>query len=390
MLVIDQAEEIFTLARPDADGPARLARSLRMLARLGSCPGDFKVIVALRTEFYGRMVAVLRRALDGARAVREDFLAELGRNELVDFVTRPTLDHPIAHSAEVPRARYGFFYAPGVAESVADQELGAGRRDGVLPLAQVVCGQHWERAIAREPDPATGLRFLVTAADLDSLGGFDGMPRARAIVDRQVQAVVPAQPAARAWFLWPVQGLRPERSWTRAAFRRLMTDLTLSQADGAQTTALLAERDLRTRYGRLVGLPFDALLDRAVASRLLRASVRRNDAGCEERSLSLGHDALTRVTAPWKQEIERRAERRRWRTVAGLATLVGVLSLAFAGLWVAVVRQDHARQAAKARISRAVPLLTAAAREGWRPPRCHPDPRSGQGQARPGGGRSRS
>jgi len=94
VLVIDQAEEVFTLARPDADGPARLARSLRMLARLGSCPGDFKVIVAVHTEFYGRIVAVLRRAADGARAVRDDFLAELGRDDLVDFVTRPTLDHP--------------------------------------------------------------------------------------------------------------------------------------------------------------------------------------------------------------------------------------------------------------------------------------------------------
>jgi len=280
VLVIDQAEEIFTLARPDADGPVRLARSLRMLARLGSCPGDFKVIVALRTEFYGRMVAVLRRAPDGARSVRDDFLAELGRDDLVDFVTRPTLDHLIAHSAEVPRARYGFCYAPGVAESVADQVLGAGRRDGVLPLAQVVCGQLWERAMAREPDPATGLR-LVTAADLDSLGGFNGALGRH--VDHQIQAVLPAQPPARAWLLRPVQGLLPERSWTRDAFRRLMTDLTLSQADGAQTTALLAERDLRTRYGRMAGLPFDNLLDRAVASRLLRASVRRNDAGCEER-----------------------------------------------------------------------------------------------------------
>jgi len=97
-----------------------------------------------------------------------------------------------------------------------------------------------------------------------------------------------------------------------------------------------------------------------VASRLLRGSVRRNDAGCEERSLSLGHDALTRVTAPWKQEIERRAERRRWRTVAGLATLVGFLSLACAGLWVAVVMREHARQAEKAR---AVDKALLAARQ---------------------------
>ena len=105
--------------------------------------------------------------------------------------------------------------------------------------------------MAKDPDPVTGLR-LVIAADLDSLGGFNGALARH--VDRQVQAVIPAQPPARAWLPKPVQGLLPERSWTRDAFRRLMTDLTLSQADGAQTTALLAERDLRTRYGRLAGL----------------------------------------------------------------------------------------------------------------------------------------
>ena len=40
VLVIDQAEEIFTLARPDEDGPppACGAPPLRTIARLGSSP----------------------------------------------------------------------------------------------------------------------------------------------------------------------------------------------------------------------------------------------------------------------------------------------------------------------------------------------------------------
>ena len=50
------------------------------------------------------------------------------------------------------------------------------------------------------------------------------------------------------------------------------------------------------------------MLGRANASRLLRTTVRRGDDGTEERSVSLGHDALARVAFPWKQELARRRQ----------------------------------------------------------------------------------
>ena len=58
VLVIDQAEEMFTLANPDGSGLADRDRVLRMLSRVGEGRGDYKVIVSLRTEFYGRLIGV--------------------------------------------------------------------------------------------------------------------------------------------------------------------------------------------------------------------------------------------------------------------------------------------------------------------------------------------
>ncbi len=61
VLVIDQAEEMFTLANPDGSGLADRDRVLRMLSRVGEGRGDYKVIVSLRTEFYGRLIGSLRQ-----------------------------------------------------------------------------------------------------------------------------------------------------------------------------------------------------------------------------------------------------------------------------------------------------------------------------------------
>ncbi len=59
ILVIDQCEEVFTLA----EGPgAEVTRnvSLEILRRTSGNAGNFKVIVALRTEYYGRLIDRLR------------------------------------------------------------------------------------------------------------------------------------------------------------------------------------------------------------------------------------------------------------------------------------------------------------------------------------------
>src|SRR5262249_12821822 len=112
--------------------------------------------------------------------------------------------------------------------------------------------------------------------------------------------------------------------------------------DGTLTTALLREDDVRRLWDGAA--PFDAVLPRAHDLRLLRVTTRRLDAGREERLVSLGHDALAKGAAPWKQELERPAERRKWRTRGAVAAVVAV---AFAGLSWSLAAKNSQLEAAR-------------------------------------------
>src|SRR5262249_32278567 len=154
----------------------------------GEGMGDYKVIVALRTEFYGRLIGSMRRGPDGATGVNDYLLTDLDREELVEFITRPTSDRPIAYAGEIPRQRYGFAVSRGLPEKIAAELLRAGRKDGVLPLAQVICSQLWDRVSAKETEPESNLRY-VTDLDLQTLGGFDGALRRH--VKAQIASLLP-------------------------------------------------------------------------------------------------------------------------------------------------------------------------------------------------------
>ena len=77
---------------------------------------------------------------------------------------------------------------------------------------------------------------------------------------------------------------------------------------------------------------FDELLHHACELRLLRITTRRLDEATDARLVSLGHDALAKVAQPWKDELEKRAERRKWRlrgaVAAAAVALFAALSLA--------------------------------------------------------------
>jgi len=319
VLVIDQAEEMFTLARSPAEAWGR-DRVLEMIRQVADGQGDFKLIVALRTEYYGRLVSALRRGLAEADGVREYLLTDLDVTAMVEVIRRPTSREHLPHAAEVPFEKYrGFDYAQGVPEEIAGQVAAHGRTDGVALLLQVICAQLFERAMARDD-------HRVTEDDLHQIGGFEGALSRHA--ERQIGALL------------------PESKSDRERFQVLLTRLTLSQVDGTLTTALLRENDLRRLWDGQS--KFDALLPRACDLRLLRTTTRRLDSGTEERLVSLGHDALAKVAHPWKQELERRAERRKWRIRGGIAAAVAVIFFGIS-LEMMHLRQDAVDQAEQSR-----------------------------------------
>jgi tetratricopeptide (TPR) repeat protein len=292
VVVIDQAEEMFTLAA-DERQVAQREMFLESIRRVACSSLPVKLIISLRTEFCGRLIDRLRSGVAAATGTREYLLTDLDRDGLVEAICRPTLAHPIRYSDEVPAQVYGFRYAAGVPEAIVGELIREGRRDGVLPLVQFLCDQLSRRAAGRGDS-------TVTLDDFEAIGRLRGGLRRH--VEQQLER------------------LAPGRASEQEAFKRLLARLTHRQSDGTLTTELLREDLLAADWRG--STPFSEIVRRADGLRLLRLSTRRLDDGREERFISLGHDALARVADIWREESARRARIRKVMAVAGTASLV--------------------------------------------------------------------
>ena len=170
VLVLDQAEELFTLAKTPEEIAAR-DQALRLLQRMADVRADVKVIVSLRTEYYGRLLDHLRAGRRDLTGVRDDLLRDFSKPALIEAIERPTLATPLVEGQPSPRQRYGFTYAAGVAAAIANGvlRLRSENQDSVLPLVQVICTRLYDREVA---DPAS-VR-VVTLVDLEAIGGVEG------------------------------------------------------------------------------------------------------------------------------------------------------------------------------------------------------------------------
>jgi len=319
VLVLDQAEDLFTLAKTPEEIAAR-DQVLRSLQQVADVRADVKVIVSLRTEYYGRLLDHLRAGRRDLNGVRDDLLRDFSKPALIAAIERPTQDTPLVKGQPPPRQRYGFTYAPGVAAEIADGvlRLRSANQDSVLPLVQVICTRLYDRKVS---DPASDRE--VSLDDLRAISGVEG--GLKAFAEDALERLM---------------GLGPE---DRDAFKAMYTQLCTRQADGTLTTWLARRANLEATWNG--SKSFDKVLDAACEVRLLREDVLRIEGEKPQAYVRLGHDALAKVADPWRQELERRAERRKWQ-IRG--TLAAAAALIFAGLLVLALRgQDRAVKAEK-------------------------------------------
>src|SRR5262249_48321676 len=192
---------------------------------------------------------------------------------------RPTSETPLADGQPSPRERYGFRYAEGIPEAIADGVLAlrSENEDSVLPLAQVICTQLHERKKTRP-----GSDEVISREDLDAIKGVEGGLKAFA-EDALVRSL----------------RLVPE---DREAFKALFSRLYSRQPDGTLTTWLMPRKSLEDQWDRPT--PFADLLESATSVRLLREDELGIECGEPRRYIRLGHDALAKVAAAWKAELE--------------------------------------------------------------------------------------
>ena len=178
VLVLDQAEEVFTLAKTPEEVAGR-DHGLRMLQRLVDVQADVKLIVALRTEYYGRLLDHLRAGRRDLTGVRDDLLRDFSRSALIEAITRPTSETPLAPGQPAPREQYGFRYAEGIPE--ADRR----RRPGVA-LGEP--GQRPAFGAVRPARPLGCPRVLLDPLARSGAGPAAGHRRSRAADPRPLRA----------------------------------------------------------------------------------------------------------------------------------------------------------------------------------------------------------
>src|SRR5262249_17522928 len=88
VLVLDQAEELCSLARTPEEIAAR-DQALRLVRRLVEVRGDVKLIVSLRTEYYGRLLDHLRAGRRDLAGVRDDLLRDFSKSDLIAAIECP-------------------------------------------------------------------------------------------------------------------------------------------------------------------------------------------------------------------------------------------------------------------------------------------------------------
>ncbi len=308
VLVVDQAEELFTLAKTPEEIAAR-DQVLRSLQRVADVRADVKVIVSLRTEYYGRLLDHLRAGRRDLTGVRDDLLRDFSKPALIEAIERPTLEIPLVGGQPPPRQRYGFTYAVGVAAAIADGvlRLRSENQDSVLPLVQVICTRLYDQEVS---DPASDR--VVTWADLEAIGGVEGGLKAFA-----------EDALGRSMRLG---------SEDQDAFKAIYTELYTRQADGTLTTWLAPRAKLEKTWSG--SKSFGEVLDAASRVRLLREDNLRIEGEGTQAYVRLGHDALAKVAAAWraereKQEQLRQERERRWYLIGGLVVSV-VLAAIFA------------------------------------------------------------
>jgi len=361
VLAIDQAEEVFTL--DSRENETRRSAYFDFLESLCYRRLDIKVLLALRTEYYGQFADNFRLGPDLRVTKIHSGLDQFMLRGIQDAarlesaILRPTCGKPVA-GLSPPYEKYRFTFEPGLARAIANDIVQHCGESSSLPVVQMVCLDLYE-AIKSNVGSAE-----IRRSEYMTRGAVDGA------IDRFITVTIRDAMAECKWTAKPheIDG-----------WRDILSSLVARQEGGALTSLLLPEGDLSERAiaCRLNGPVRDCLNVMAQERfRLLRSMTLRDTAGGGHTvHYSLGHDALAPSLFQWNQErgkvIEeqertKRAQQRIRRlkhrlafTLLGLAGVVGLstffVSSAKASALGAVLKSVDAEPQARLR------LLTLAA-----------------------------
>jgi hypothetical protein len=279
VLLVDQAEEVLTLPAT-ADAKNRRQAFFALIEKICfSREVDLRLIVALRTEYYGRFCSFFRirpttkltpKTEIGA-GLFDYLLRPLSVRDIAAAIRQPTLDEPRDDGLPTARSVYGFSYQGDLPETIAADVNQSGETSN-LPSMQIVCRQLYERVVVR------GKRDEITEQDYKRFG------RAQGAIDAfMVRAIQDAAAAANL----PSLSNADVDKWSLVLFQ------VVGRAEGGTVQTLIASRqDLLKEAGKqgIAEDAADAMLKEMAdpERRLLR--IAGGEGGTS--AYSLGHDSL--------------------------------------------------------------------------------------------------
>ncbi|MCP2086135.1 UNVERIFIED_ORG: hypothetical protein J2Y81_002152 [Paraburkholderia sediminicola] len=142
LLIVDQAEELFTIRSGQAADQAS-TRFFDFLAEFCLRPCWIQLLLSMRTEFYGRFDAEIRRRLGGSAPVMPFFLRPLTGEMLAQVVIAPSKYIFVTADG----LKYKLRYEEGLAEVIAVDLVDAFPGPGALTCLQIVCSRLAELAL---------------------------------------------------------------------------------------------------------------------------------------------------------------------------------------------------------------------------------------------------
>ena len=285
-LIVDQAEEVLTL-KPGTDGDAARRRFFMFLAYLSLSSINFRLIVAFRTEYHGRLYAALKSGGIDAASVEDYYLSDLTGPDLLEAITRPCSTDEVPGYG-VPRAKYHFYYEEGLPELIARELEKTPLTSGNLPVLQLVCRRLYQRAKGL---PKVRGNWVIRQKDYRDLGGIHGQ------IDSHLQQAL--EKCCETGQLRLLETKLESMRW-----RDVLSELAKPQADGSITTDVKKASILSER-AKLRGckIPFDTAMSflakdewRIVRPVELTLVTTNQKLPC----YSLGHDALGSVLESWR------------------------------------------------------------------------------------------
>lgn len=303
VLVIDQAEEVLTL--PTTAGADNVRHAFfQLIEQVCFRSFDLRLIVALRTEYYGRFCSYflirptikLTPPTEFGAGLMDYLLRPLGDTDIAAAIRQPTSEESRNHGLPPPRSIYGFSYEGELPEMIATDLLRQSGEASTLPAMQIVCKQLYERVVIRRG------RNEITELDYESFGRAAG-----AIDSFMVRTLKDAATSANL----PTLSDTDVDSWA------LVLSQVVGRAEGGAVQTLIANE------GELIKAAGNRGIAEDVARAMLKQMVdpeRRllRPAGGEGGSsaYSLGHDSLGPSVLRRSDQAGVRAEAEKQRAAA--------------------------------------------------------------------------